>query len=239
MNMSNKTGRSGAIATIVIFAVLIALLNVCTFAIPFNKIDLGVHFAAYGCAEFVIIAEMILIISQLFLEEKSNQRIIGLPIIYFGYVTLAIQLVATVVFYLVNAYVEMPIWILIIAECFIIGFGIIQIAKALFFKTRNEEYHENKSNTKFMDEFRARLKALQKINKNENIEKVLSDLVDTALGSDPVTNDKTVDSESELLSLLQELDEAIKDGSEEESRHVIEKTKNALLERNVLCKAGK
>ena len=90
-----------------------------------------------------------------------------------------------------------------------------------------------------MDEFRARLRALNKINKIEGVESILSDLLDIALGSDPVTNDKTLDSESELLSLLQELDESIKDGSEEEARAVIEKIKNALLERNVLCKAGK
>ena len=82
-------------------------------------------------------------------------------------------------------------------------------------------------------------KKLDKINKIEGVKKNLSDLLDIALGSDPVTNDKTLDSESELLSLLQELDESIKDGSEEEARTVIEKTKNALLERNVLCKAGK
>ena len=90
-----------------------------------------------------------------------------------------------------------------------------------------------------MDEFRARLKALSGINKNENIEKVLMDLLDIALGSDPVTNDKTIDSESELLSLLQGLDDAIKNGSEDEARDIIEKTKNALLARNVLCKTGK
>ena len=90
-----------------------------------------------------------------------------------------------------------------------------------------------------MDEFRARLKALSKINKIESVQKTLEDLLDIALGSDPVTNEKTVDSESELLSLLQELDESIKDGSEAGARAAIGKTKNALLERNVLCKAGK
>ena len=36
-----------------------------------------------------------------------------------------------------------------------------------------------------------------------------------------------------------ELDDAIKNGSEDEARDIIEKTRNALLERNVLCKAGK
>ena len=237
--MKKRISKSGVVTALVTLVVLLAIFNVCTFAIPFNKVDLTVHYTIYGCAEFVIIAQMLLIIFQLFLEEKPNQKIIGLPILYFGYITLVIQLVCTLIFYLTNAYVALPLWVVILVECLVIGFGIIQVALGFFFKHRNEDYHENFANTKFMDEFRCRLKALCQINKNENIVKVLDDLLDTALGSDPVTNEKTLDSESELLSLLQELDETIKDGSEEEARLVIERTKNTLLERNVMCKAGK
>lgn len=234
-----KNSKNGVLTTIIIFGIILIMLNVCTFAIPFNKINLSVHFITYGCTEFLIVYEMILIISHLFFEEDKNQKIIGLPIIYFGYITLIIQLFVAIIIYYINAFVNLPIWIVIVIECFIIGLGIIQIIRASFFKTRNLEYHKNMANTKFMDEFRARLKALQMINKNKNLEKILDDLVDTALGSDPITNDKTLDSESELLSLLQELDENIKSGSEEDSRITIEKAKNALLERNVLCKTGK
>ena len=133
----------------------------------------------------------------------------------------------------------MPVWIVVIVEAFIIAYLVIQMAKGFFFKRRVIEYQEHAANTKFMDEFRARLKAIVAINNNENIEKELRALLDLALGSDPVTNDKTLDSESELLSCLQELDEAVKSGSEDDSRAVITKTKNTLLERNVLCKAGK
>ena len=237
--MNKNTSKSGVASVIVISVVLLALLNVCTFAIPFNKVDLRSHFTAYGCAEFVILAEMILVISQMFLEDNPNQKVLGLPIIFFGYVTLGIQLLVTAIFYLLNAFFALPVWIIVVVECFVIGFGAIQVVKGFFFKARNAEYHENIANTKFMDEFRARLRALSRINKNKNIEKVLDDLLDISLGSDPITNDKTVDSESELLSLLQELDDSIKNGSEDEARDIIEKTRNALLERNVLCKAGK
>lgn len=231
--------KSGIVSTLVITFVILALLNICTFVIPFNKIDLTVHFIAYGCAEFVILMEMIIVLSQFFTDENPNQKVLSIPIVYFGYIAVIIQILATFVFYLVNAFISLPIWIVIIIECLIIGIGIIQIAKAFFFKSRNKEYHEQNANTKFMDEFRARLKALNSINKNQNIERLLNDLLDIALGSDPVTNDKTIDSENELLSLLLQLDEAIKSGSETECRDIIEKTKIALLERNVLCKAGK
>ena len=85
--MKNKNNKNGIITTIVITAVVLILLNVCTFVIPFNKIDMGVHFTVYGCAEFVILAEMALILTQVFGFDDSNQKIIALPIPYFAYVS--------------------------------------------------------------------------------------------------------------------------------------------------------
>ena len=239
MKMSKKNNRSGIVTTVVITAVILALLNVCTFAIPFNKIDLAVHLTAYGCAEFVFLAEMVIILTQFFTGEDSNQKILSLPIVFFCCVTAAIQALATFVFYLTNAFVQLPIWIVIIVECVILGLGIIQITKGFFFKVRNKEYHESKASTVFMDEFRAELKVLNRINKNENISRPLEDLLNIALGSDPVTNDKTAEKEKELHELLSELNEVMKSGSEEKCREAIEKTKNTLIERNALCKMGK
>ena len=179
--MKNKNNKNGIITTTVITAVVLILLNVCTFVIPFNKIDMAVHFTVYGCAEFVVLAEMALILTQMFGRDDPNQRIISLPIAFFGYVTAAIQILVTAGFYLANAFVEISVWVVVIVECILIGFGIVQIVKGFFFKARNAEYHENIANTKFMDEFRARLKALSRINKNENIEKILDDLLDISL----------------------------------------------------------
>ena len=234
-----KQSKSGLIASVVITIVLVILLNIVTFVIPFEKLSTAVLVLSYIMAEIVIIAEGILVASQLFNEPDRNQKVLGLPIVFAGYLTLGIQLIATTVFYICNSFVILPVWVVIVVEAFIIAYFVIQMAMGLFFKKRVIEYQEQAANTKFMDEFRARLKAIVAINKNENIERLLNDLLDTALGSDPVTNEKTVDSESELLSCLQELDEVIKDGSEEDARFVIEKTRTALLERNVLCKAGK
>lgn len=103
---------------------------------------------------------------------------------------------------------------------------------------QNFESHENVANTKFINEFWSRLKALNRINNYESIDKVFVDLLYIALEFDYVTNDKTVNTENEFISLLQELDDAIKNCGEEEVRDVIEESKNALLERNVLCRTG-
>ncbi len=237
--MNNKTSKNSVFITIIISIVILAMLNICTFVIPFNKFSMTTHFTAYGFATFVIAAETILIISHLFLESNSNQRIISLPIIYYGYITLVIQVICTIVFYVVNALIPIPFWIVVIIECFIIGFGMIQIAKGYFFKNRNQEYHERLANTIFMDEFRANLKVLQEINKNKNLENELNELVEMAICSDPVTNDKTKEKENELHNLLQTLNENIKINNETNALATIEKLKNTLIERNALCKIGK
>ena len=216
--MGYRTSKSGLKATIIIYSVLAVVLTVCTFAIPFPKQDDAAWALSYVFAMVVLVAELILTLTQIFQETDDNQKILGLPIVYSGYIALIVQLLATVVFYICNAFIKLPIWIIIVVEVVILGYFAIQIAKGYFFKNRNAEYHVNNANTKFMDEFRARLKAIMAINKIENIERELQDLLDVAAGSDPVTNDKTLASESERLSDLVELDETIKNGSEETAR---------------------
>lgn len=235
-----KTSKSGIIVTIVIALVFLAILNVCSFAIPFEKHDYGIFLTVYIFGDIVIVAEAILVITQMFLEKDENQRIMGIPVVYYGLAVAILQLLATAMFYFLNATrYAIPSWLVAVTEVLIIGLGVVQIAGGFFFKERNKEYHEKESSTKFMDEFRARLRAIARINKNENIQSELDDLLDMALGSDPITNEKTLDSESELLSLLQELDENVKEGDESGAKSAIMRTKDALTERNVLCKAGK
>ena len=233
------SSKSGITATLIVYIALIAILSVCTFAIPFPKLENGILIGAYLCSVVMIVILGGLTLSLLFKEENGNQRVLSLPILRFGIIALVLQLIATVVFYVCNALVVVQPWVMILVECFLYGYLIISMALAFYFKNRNVEYHEHIANTKFMDNFRARLKAINAINQIDSVKKELEDLLDTANASDPVTNDKTLDSESELLSDLQELDEAIKEGSAEQAKLVINKTKTTLIERNVLCKVGK
>ncbi len=237
--MDNKFNKNGLITTTVIAIVLLVLLNVFTFAIPFNKVNLSVHYVAYGCAEFVIIVETLLILTQLFSDEKPNQKIMSLPILYFGLMTASVQIIATLAFYITNAFISLPLWIVFVVEALIIGGGTIQVVKGFFFKNKNEEYHEKIGNTNFMDGFRAKLKTLSKTNRNSNIERELENLLDTARGSDPITNNQTSQIECELELDLSSLETAIKNGNDDESRKMIKKVNDALIERNELCKIGK
>ena len=233
--------RVGFYSTIVFVLVLLVALNIVTFVLPFNRGDnFPITFTIYLTAGILFIAEGILIAAYLFNEDDKERRVLGLPTVLVGYIALILQIIAAAAFFACNALIYLPVWIVILVEVFIYALFFITLAKGRFFKSwAHESRREVAASTKFMDTFRARLKALVGVNKNPDVKKPLNDLLEMALTSDPVSNDKTVDSEGELLSCLQELDSAIKEGSTEQSISIINKTKDILFERNALCKVGK
>lgn len=235
-----KTRSSGILAVIIITLVAIGILSTLTFAIPFVKFNVAILVTSYVCAVVMILLTGAVALSGFFLERNKNQAILSLPIFRNMSIACTVQLIATITFYVLNALFEfIPIWTLIVTEVLIYGVALVFFMMGYFFKKRNEEYHARQANTKVIDEVRARLRALNTINKIDAVSKELQDLLETSHGSDPISNERTIDSESELLSNIQELDEAIKSNQEAEAREAIEKTKNTLLERNALCKLGK
>jgi hypothetical protein len=231
--------RNGFITTITISLVVLLLLTIITFAIPFNKEDDTIFFVSYACGVLSIVIEMILIISQIFSNENANQKIISLPIIYNGFIFTIIQIFLTLLFYVLNVFVKVHLWTLILIECILYGVGIIKIALCIFFKESNKTYHETLANTSFMDSFRTTLKVLVKTNNIESVNKELNDVLDIALGSDPSTNNNSKEIENELNNLLKELEDAINSKQEDKAIDLIKNIKNTLIKRNELTKLGK
>ncbi len=237
--MKWKTCSSGIKATLIIYFVLLALLSICTFAIPFNKVDWSIVILTYICSMVMIIVECSLIITLLFKEENMNQKILGLPIVYYGLIVLIIQLIATIASYIVNAFIQVPLWIAIIVECILYAILAIQIAKGFFFKARNQEYHQTIANTSWMDNYRVEIKTLCLTNKVDVLKDKLNDLYESLRCSDPITNCKTEGIEIEMTSLLDALKEDIKNSKIDDADSKIIEIKDKLIKRNNLCKLGK
>lgn len=234
-----KSSKSGVISSVAFIFVALALLNVFTFVIPFNKISQAVLLTSYIMAEVVIILLGVLLGLLIFKEEDADQRILSIPMLHAGFYTLVAQIIVTVIFYVCNAYIELPIWIVIIVETLIVAFLIVQFALGFFFKTRTREYKESIGNTKFMDNFRANISIIVTINKNNNIKKQLENLLDVARGSDPVSSDATSSLEEELSELALSLRKVVESGLEADSLQLIEKVHDKIVERNIICKANK
>lgn len=237
--MKNQSKNTGIIINVLVGILLLAILNVCTFAIPYPKVSLAVHYTIYGCSEFMVLFAVILAILNLQVEKDRSQKILGLPILYWSYVMLGVQVIASIILYVTNAFVSCPIWLVVLLECILLCLTFIQVAKGYFFKAKSKEYHENVANTEAMDTLRARLSFLKSTNGIASLSAELEDVLDIAKGSDPVGNKMTQSVDAELVSILDELQKNIQEGSEEKSRNSVREFKNKLLERNALCKAGK
>ncbi len=237
--MKNRTNKSGVIVTAVITILLIAILSVLTFAVPFTKLDQSVLLIVYLCSVVLFALVGGLSIGLLFGKGNGNQKILGLPIVYFGFIGAIIQLIVTVAFYVANAFVLVPVWIPIVVEVVLYCFVAIQLALGFFFRVRNGEYHEDKANTEWMDSLRAEIKILSSLRKEGKLGKAYEDLCDLARGSDPIGNEKTLEVERKIDALLDELKAARQEGSAEKEAGLVNDVAAALNERNALCKLGK
>lgn len=235
-----KTGKSGTIATAVITLALLGVLSIITWVIPMpNKGSLA-FLAAYICAMVLIFTEGLLVMFGMFKEKDLNEKILGLPALYFGLVAVVTQLVFTIVFYALNAFVNLPGWIVIVAESLLYLFTIINLTLAFFFKARTKEFRNNKAQTAFIDLLRAKLQIAVSKNTNKELEKELQDLFETARGTDPVTGDATRDAEQKLLEKADELNEKLdSEASAEEIVELSKSIKKLIQERAILCKLAK
>lgn len=236
--MENKTSKAAVALYGIIFLVLIVVLNVVSFAIPFPHQSEDVFITEYVLAEIVIVLEGVLLLFQTGSQSAKN-KVMGLPMVWAGFLGMVAQVILTAVFYAVNAFVALPLWIVWVLEVVLLGYFIVQVTMGYFFKARSEEYREHLENTEFMDGLRARLRVLVSANKVASLSHELEDLYDTARGSDSVTGEASRQTEEELDQELSKLEKSVSEGNEAEIRKDIEEMRNLLAKRNALAKAGK
>ena len=237
--MNKKRSRSGIIATSIITIALLVVLTLLTFAIPFPKISQSVLLLVYLCSMAIIAIEGALIVWLFFKKEKPNSKVLGIPLVWCGFVVAVIQMVVAAVFYAFNAFFEVPLWIPCLIEALLCCFLVIQLSFGFFFKARNAEYHESKANTAWMDSLRCEIRTLAQNHKEGELGKALENLSDLAAGSDPVGNGKSSEAEREIDVIISELKASFEKGSLEREMELIGKACSALKKRNALCKLGK
>ena len=236
-----RTNKTGIIATTIITLALLALFSVISWAIPFPHHYSGTFVAAYIFAMIMVLLAGVLILVVLFLEKDRNQKILGLPIIHFAITFAVVQVVISIIFYVINSLVEhVPAWIVILIESLILVATVILVTVGFFFKERTKEFKNSAEKTRTMDLVKAKMEIAAGINKDESVKRRLEDLNYSIKGSDPVTNDMCASAEIKLLDLVDQLKEMLEGSpSSQEVLELALKIENALKERNTLCKAGK
>lgn len=235
-----KRNNTGVVSSIIITVALLAILSIITWVIPMPRNTSPIFITVYICAMVFIAAEGFLTVAVFFADNYSTKKILGLPIVYFGMMGVIAQLVATAIFYLVNAFVVVPVWIVVVVECLIYLITIVHLVFAFFFKKRTEEFKTNKTQTKYMDFLRAKLETVLIANENKDLRKPLEELLMSAKATDPVSNDLTKDIEIKIDDAVDAMIQLTEEGAANESIiNAISKIETLIKQRSVYCKLGK
>ena len=144
-----------------IIAILVVVYNVLVFLIPFPHEDNATYWLGYAFGLVAILSQVYVGYLGLYKKENIKSMFYGFPIVKLGVFYLLAQLGVSVIFFVINAFVSVPYWIILIISILLIGaFGIGLITT----KTYQEEIEKLENNepltTKFISDLRIETKIL-------------------------------------------------------------------------------
>lgn len=168
--------------------------------------------------------------------EGLMSKFYGYPIFRIGYLYAAVQLITTIILYVVGAFLPVPYWVgllfsLLYAGAASIGFIVADNSKDIIENTDVATVIATKTVTKFQ----INILDILDVCKDEKVKGPLQNLATKFRYSDPVSIPETKEIESEIEKELEALKGLISHKDTEASLGQIEKVINLLNSRNRIC----
>ncbi len=182
--------RKNAKRYLIIVLIIAFIYNVLVFTIPYPHKSNLVFWMAWASGMFAIISQPLIAYVGLKDAKTLKSKIYGWPIIRNGYIYLLIQLIITLIFLIVGAFVVIPGWILPILVIILIGFTVVGMIVDDTYKEEIQKMEESSpTTTKFIDDLKVETKMLVEKANDENIKSLLEKLAEEVNYSDPISND--------------------------------------------------
>lgn len=225
---------------LIILLIVIAIFSTCYFVIPYPHNGLGVYISTYIFTLIAILGQLYPLYLAFYKSKNLASRVYGLPIVKVGVIYLVLQVIAMLALTITNAFVPVPVWIAILVQVIILGFGIIGVfVKESYAETVTALDSEQKANTRFLDDLKSNAKSLARRFNYEPLKRQFNDLVDLILYSDPVSNADLEDIETRITDKFDELSTNYKANNYVDVANNINELNDLMEERNSLVKRYK
>lgn len=225
---------------IIIVFIIAVIYNVLVFAIPFPHKSALSFWITWGFGLLCIISQPFIGYFGFKDAETYKSKVYGWPIIRLGYIYLLVQLLISLVSFVVGAFVGIPFWIILVIEVIIVGFVLIGL---IVNDTYKEEITKIENNlpitTKFISDLRVDSETLLKKISNQEIKMQFEKFVEEVRYSDPVSDDFLAEIEDEINKKYLALKDNLLNGISETSINDINDLINILYERNNRVKLSK
>lgn len=226
------------ISVIIIFGIIALVLTVVTTVLPFTKNASSLFM--YFFSMLSIVAAASVTVYTLRKSKKLMSKFLGYPLYRLGIIYMTVQLLLTLIVYIIGIYYEIPLWIAIVVSVILLGFFAIccitaENAQDIVEEIDAKEIQKTKAVTYFQLDIADLVDACQ----NDEVRPALEKLATKFRFSDPVSTPSSEEKEHQIKAKLAELKA---DLNEKESTVLLAQVRNisSLLEsRNRLCEKSK
>lgn len=228
--------KKNALRLYIVLGILLILLSVIAFAVPFVKNGSFWFGYIFGVIAIVIQAY---VFKVAFADGKDvKSKFYGFPIAKIGVVYLVAQLILSIIE--MAAALVLPVWIPAILNVIALAASAIGFIAADLMKDeiirQDVQLKKDVNNMRSLQSLSASLVGMCQ---DSEIKSMLQDLADDFKYSDPVSSDDTLEKENELKFLVNEIQRALVDSDMESTKKFCLRAKSELAERNRICKLGK
>ena len=226
------------LSVILIYAIIAVLLIVSTLAIPFAKSPAS--WVAFGFAIASIVGGCAITMFAFGRTQTFKSKLYGYPVFKIGLIYTIVQLVATIVLYIIGALVTVPFWVGLVVSVPILGLAAIGVIATDNARDLVEEVDEKLSYaTKAIKRFNIDIADILDACGDEGVRASLKKLADRFKYSDVVSTDETAPIEEQIQNEVDELKIMIQTENPEALLEKIEVISKMLSTRNRKCEDSK
>lgn len=222
---------------IMILVVVFVAFSIAVFMIPFKK---GITFWISYIFETIALALQIPIFKLAFDNaDELKSRVLGFPVFRVGYIYLGIQtIVSIILFSLGTIFTSLPVWISVVVCVLILATSLICSNVANIAREEVQRVEQvQKKDTSVMMKLRSTTATLAVTIEDSSLRNPMQSLAEEFRFSDPVSSEMTADIETELSSMVEQIQQKIQNNSITADDINVLRTK--LSQRNAICKASK
>ena len=225
---------------LLIIAIILVVYSVLVFVIPFTKMNMATFVISY-------IASVIALLSQIYVayiafkgEDNLTSKVYGFPIIKLGYIYLGVQFALSILFYILGAFIDVPVWICIILYVLVLGLAAVGLITTSTYKEAIEEIEVTKEDNKvFVKELRRDTLVYSSKIKDQTTKDLFDKFLDIVRYSDPVSNENLKEIENDINSKYEEIKVLVSHDNYLVANKEIENLIDLINRRNLMCKEFK
>jgi hypothetical protein len=220
--MKNKT------MAYAVLAILLAVFNVVMFSVPVEKST--VFWLSYAFTTLAFLVQIGVCTVAFGKAHTMKSKFLGFPIFYVGYMYLAVQILAYIIFTVLAG--TAPVWAALITYTIILGFTLICLIVVDVARDEINRVEEKvKGKVFYIKNIQTDMELLTERVSQEPLKSKLKALVDTIKYSDPMSNDALTTLEGDIEVKTIELKQAVTANSES-AVSLIDEINLLLAERN-------